>query len=364
MFRRTLVLAGVTVAAVLLTTAAPSGAAVRPFDPPQTVVGGCGATSGDAVSTTSGALVGFAGCPSGQIRFFSRNPDRTVNSSEASGFSGRVMAVTADATATYVLFNTSGQVRIGKRTNAGAFSSRMIDTSGGAVLPTGDIVARGGQWFGVWDKQVGPGGEFAQTELFSGGSAYAVQRITTTGPNIDDREPTLAYSGVTPILIWSRVESPAIPGPSDLLVSKFIAGTWQATRLFATAGTTNANPDMAIAGGHTFVTWSRDGYIVVASNPGGVFSSHRFNTGGLLPRVAVSTTSGVVDHAFVTWTAFAGLTDTRGFFAETAGVSVQGTWSGTYVSGLGTRVLAGTAHATKGTTVYASSTLVAARSQA
>jgi len=368
MLRRSVLVAVVAFTAVLFSTVTPVGAAVRPFNPPQTVVGGCSvdfADFADSVVTSSGALVGFATCSSASgvpIRFFSRNPDGSVNPSQATGFSGHVMAVTYDTTATYVLYHAPGQVRIGKRTNAGVFSSRPVDTAGGGIFPTGDIIARDGRWFGVWSKQVGPGGEFAQQELFSSGTGLPLSRVTTTAGNVDDASPTLAYSGSTPVVIWSRTTSAELPGPSNLMVKRYIGGTWQGERVFASLGTTNGSPDMSIRAGRTFVTWYRDGFIVVASNATGSFTSHRFNTPGFQPRVAASRTSGVIDHVFVTWTIF-GTTGERVFFAESASTgSVQGTWNGATIAP-GAFAIGVGGFATKAIVTYGTATTVAARAQ-
>jgi hypothetical protein len=285
-----------------------------------------------------------------------------VNPSQATGFFGSVMAVTYDTTATYVLYSNDSQIRIGKRTNTGVFSSRAVDTWGGVATVTGDVIARDGRWFGVWSKQVGPGGEFAQTELFSSGTGLGISQVTTTAGTIDDGNPTLAYSGTIPVAIWSRTTFPAQPGPSDLIVKKYIGGTWQGERVFASLGTDNLSPDMYITAGRTFVTWERDGFIVVASNATGSFTSHRFNTGGSEPSVAASTTSGVIDHVFVTWTAF-GPTDFRVFFAESATTgSVQGTWDGTTLAS-GAFAIGVGGFATKAIVTYRTPTSVAARAQ-
>jgi hypothetical protein len=367
MFRRSLLVVAAAATAVMLSTSA-VGAAVRPFNPPQTVIGGCTASSGDSAMGSGGSLFGFAQCQRSAIRFFSRNPNGTVNPSQATGFSGRVLGVTFDNTAAYVLFATSVDIRIGKRTTAGAFSSRVVDTGlGGGTLPTGDVIATNGQWFGVWSKQVGPGGEFAQTELFSAGSTLPVRQVTVTGANVDDSEPTLAYSASTPVLIWSRIRDPFIPGPSDLYKAKFLNGAWEAPQLFASAGTNNFVPDMAIAGGRTFVTWNRDGFVWVASNASGSFTSRMFNTGGFLPNVTATTTGGFPDHIFVAWTAFGATPgQDRVFFAESASTgSVHGTWNGAYVAPVGTLALGVGGAATKGTVTYANdpANLVAIRSQ-
>jgi hypothetical protein len=347
----------------VLASTTPASAAIRPFAPPQTVVGGCSTSFADSVVTSTGALAGFATCPSPSgvpIRFFSRNADGTVNPSQGSGFTGIVLGVASDATATYVLYFTDSEIRIGKRTTAGAFSSRAVDSWGGAaVYPTGDVIARDGRWFGVWSEQVGPGGEFAQTDLFAAGSTVAVHRVTAAGA--DDVEPTLAYSGPLPVLIWTRATAPAVPGPSDLMVAKYISGAWEPERVFAGVGTNNYSPDVHIAAGRTFVTWYRDGFIRVAGNATGSFTSHQFNTGGYEPRVATSTTGGAVDHVFVAWTRAGGAGT---FFAESASTgSVLGPWDGASVTPAGARAVGVGGHATRATVTYGTDTAVVARTQ-
>jgi hypothetical protein len=113
------------------------------------------------------------------------------------------------------------------------------------------------------------------------------------------------------------------------------------------------------------VTWNRDGFVWVASNPTGSFTSRMFNTGGFLPKVAASTTGGFVDHIFVTWTAFGATPDLdRVFFAESASSgSVHMTWDGTYIAPAGTFAMAVGGSGTKGTVTYTSSSGVFIRSQ-
>jgi hypothetical protein len=347
---------GAAVMAVLL-SASSVGAAVRPFNPPQTVVGGCTSRFGDSVLSTGGTLFGYATCQDNSIRFFSRQPNGTVNPSAPTGFSGRVIGVALDSTASYVLFVTSGEVHIGKRTTAGVFSSRTVDTGADAgPLTTGAVIAKDGQWFGVWSKLVTTSSGVVHNRLFSAGSTLNVRPVATSTASVEDIQPTLAYSGSTPVLIWNRIFDPS--GASDLYKAKFLAGNWEAPQLFASAGNGNFQPDMAIAGGRTFVTWVRDGFIWVASNAtsSGAFSSRMFNTGGTEPRVAASTTSGFVDHIFVAWTAFPTQTSQgQVFFAESASSgSVHMTWDGTTIAPEGTRTISVGGTATKATVSYLS----------
>jgi hypothetical protein len=365
MFRRSAVVA-VAAAAVILLSAGAASATVRPFGPPRTVAGGCDAYDGDSVLSPGGSLTGFGTCGGGGIRFFSANPDGTVNPSQVTGAHGQVLGVAADETASYVLFATDSDIRIGKRTNSGAFSSRVVDTGLRTYsVTTGDVIARNGQWFGVWSKSVGPG-EFGQAELFSGGSVSGVRRVTTTADTINDTEPTLAYSGTVPVLIWARSLDAGSMGYADLYVTKFLSGTWGPSRVFAGAGDYNHFADMHVAGGRTFVTWYRDGYVWVASNASGSFTSRRFATAGTDPKVAASTTSGVVDHVFVTWTT-SGPPAQSGqvFFAESAtNGSVHQAWDGAAIAPAGSIALGVGGVATKATVTYTGLGTVSIRSQA
>jgi hypothetical protein len=178
----------------------------------------------------------------------------------------------------------------------------------------------------VWTKQVGPGGEFADVELFQGGSVEPFRRITNR-PDVDDLDPALTYSGTIPVLVWSRLQAPAVPGQSDLWVAKYLNGAWQ-SRVFASLGRNNYTPDIATAGGLTFVTWGRDGSIVVAGNSTGSFLSHTFLTQGFAPKVAASATAGPVDHVFATWTTNTG----RVFFAETASSDAVTGWQAAFLT--------------------------------
>jgi hypothetical protein len=82
--------------------------------------------------------------------------------------------------------------------------------------------------------------------------------------------------------------------------------------------------------------------------------------------VAASTTSGVVDHVFVTWTTFGGPGEQgRAFFAETASNgNVQQAWDGAAIGPLGSIALGVGGAATKATVTYTGLETVAIRSQA
>jgi hypothetical protein len=360
MTRRVTVIS-IAVVAVAAVTVSTASAAVRPFGPEVVAAGACGQGLGEATTAPDGSFRGFADCgftPDARIRFFSRTAAGAVNPSEDSGLRGNVLGVTADTTATYVLFRTMTTISIGKRTNAGAYSSRAVDTWTGVVPPGGDVIARDGRWFGVWSKQVGPGGEFADVELFQGGSVEPLRRITSRS-DVDDLQPALVYSGTIPVLVWSRLQGSEAGGPSDLWVAKYLNGGWQ-SRVFASLGTHNSRPDIATAGGLTFVTWERDGSIVVAGNRTGSFLSHTFLTPGFAPKVGASATAGPVDHVFTTWTAG----DNRVFFAETASSDAVTGWEGIFLTANAVANALGVdSQAGKATVAYSTATDVRLRSQ-
>jgi hypothetical protein len=105
---------------------------------------------------------------------------------------------------------------------------------------------------------------------------------------------------------------------------------------------------------------------MVASNPGGSFTSKRFATGGYGPRVAASVTSGAVDHAFVAWTAFGTSAADNVYFAESATTgSVAGTWQGAAIEGPETLAVGVGAADTKAVVTYDAfdANVVAVRSQ-
>lgn len=357
MLRGTVLSAVAAMAAALLCVST-AGAAVRPFAAPQAVVADCEALFFDSVVTTGGALRGFASCPSsGTIEFFSRSSNGTVNPSETSGFSGSVMAVTYDLTATYVLFHVDREIRVGKRTNAGAYSSRTVDTFT-LPFPSGDIIAKDGLWFAVWSKWP-PDGRYAR--LYSGGSFIPVSRVSNPPYGTSDGHPTMAYSGSIPVLIWHRSTT---AGRSDLRLAKYVSGSWQGARVFASAGSYNDEPDIKVAAGVTFVAWTRAVGPVLASNATGTFETHQFTTASAGPKIAVSVTGGTVDHVFLAANRPVPYSN-RTFFAETASTgSVTGTWGTALLAPHTTWYVTLGASAGKATVVYSGPNSVFARSQA
>jgi hypothetical protein len=351
----------VLVAALLIAVAAPASA-VGTFGAPQVLVPSCGIGLGDAAIASNGTVRGFADCngnPYGQIWYFRHIPGQSPFR-QATPYTGLVLGVAWDGSgATYVLFEQSSRLKLAKRIEStGAYSAvtTLSTTGAGVVFYTADVVASAGKWWAVWSEQVGPGGEFAQTELFQAHTLLGVQgrtRITTTASNLDDAEPSLAYAGGKVTLVWTRTANPAIPGPSDLRIATNTGAGWS-SRPFAWAGDQNTQPHVVVYAGATYVTWVRDGHIVVASNTSGSFASRTFLTPGSLPTVAVS-----FGKVFVAWVVGEADPLNRVFVAERSGA----TWTGAFVTGTPAAPLTVLAQGGKARLVYRTDTDVRIRVQ-
>ena len=327
----------VLVAALLICLAAAPAGAIGTFGPPVEVVDppcAFDVVTGDVAQDASEDAHGFVEfegdtCVNQVIHYFEGSGGTWTR--QQSPYRGKVLSVAQDTTDTYLLYFTLGQnLRITKRLTDGTFTPgrTLSSTAGtGARFPQGDVVATGGQWWAVWNEAVGPGGEFAQTELFQaftiGGAFQPRQRITTNPLNDDDPSLALTPGTTFPLnLLWARNDG-AQGLSSDLRRALGNAGGGWTSSAFATAGANNLSPDARVDGGTTYVTWWRDGSIMVADNQGGSFASHRFNTPGLFgPRIGVS-----AGNVYVGWTATTRVPTTT-FVAERVGT----VWSGTRAS--------------------------------
>jgi hypothetical protein len=357
MSRRLIRLAAVGVAALTVgALGALPASAVGPFGPPLVLVPACEGTGGDAAISSVGTVRGFAGCgdTAASIWFFRAAPGQPTFRQQ-SPYTGVVLAVAWDGvSATYVVYDTGSGLRIGKRTEQGTGSFAQPTTLSFAVGATphrADVVASAGQWWAVWSEQVGPGGEFAQRELFQRRTLLGTQprtRITFTAANLDDAFPTLSYYGGTVTLVWARATSPALPGPSDLRIARSTGGAWS-SRSLATAGDQNTDPDLLVYAGVAYVAWERDGRIVAADNASGAFTSHTFATPGADPHVGTS-----LGRTFVAW-------NTGGpvFVAERAG----GVWTGAAVTGIPASAIAIPAQGGRARLIYRSDVDVRMRTQ-
>jgi hypothetical protein len=344
--------------AMLLAAAMPA-LAVGTFGPPVTVVPSpCPFVSSDADAAlgSDGLTRGFAtyngsGCDF-EIWYFQGSGSSWTR--QLSPYRGVVLGVAVDGHDAYLLYAASDGVRITKRTAAGGFTAgHRLSTFGlgGAIEPRGDAIASGGTWWAVWDEPVGPGGEFAQTELFQAktyGTDLARQRITVN--TLSDSAPSLAKRpGGGAVLAWERNDGEA-GQVSDVWIASSVNGAWT-SRPLATGGNLNTQPDLFTAGAATFIAWTRDGRAVEADNTSGEFRSHTFVTlASFRPRVAVS-----LGKVFLIWTT----PGTRTFFAE----RVAGAWSGAYLSDAPRPGFAVTARGGKATVVMQSSLRLFARTE-
>jgi len=251
------------------------------------------------------AVAGSDGLTRGFISYFGTDCNQRIRWFEGSGSSwdtartryrGVVMATAHDGTGTWVLFANAGGVRVARRTNAGVERDPVrVDRKGlgGATFPSGDLLVAGGRWLAVWSRQVGPGGEFAQTELFSAqtmgqGHCFSAglhkQRLTNN--RFNDDGPTLAPIGnddATPRLAWERNDG------AQGLRSNLRAG-WQPFddclwrhRRYTSYGDLNTEPDATRGLESRLLTWRRDGEILV---DGGSAFSRRVLGSGFSPRIS------------------------------------------------------------------------------
>jgi hypothetical protein len=348
--------------AVLATAALAVGAfgvvpasAVGAFGAPQVLLPSCTGVGGDAAISSVGTVRGFAGCGgTGSIWFFrAARGQATVR--QQSPYVGGVLAVAWDGvSATYVVYDTGGELRIGKHDEqaTGNFAApTTLSVAVGATPHRADVVANAGRWWAVWSEQVGPGGEYAQRELFQQRTLLGTQprtRITYTTANTDDAFPTLSYYAGAVTLVWARATSPALPGPSDLRIARSAGGAWS-SRTLATGGDQNTDPNLLVYAGVTYVAWERDGHIVAADNASGAFTSRTFAHGGADPQVGAS-----LGKAFVAWNIGAQV-----FVAERAG----GTWTGAAVTGVPAGPIAIPAQGGRARLVYSSDVDVRMRTQ-
>ena len=290
---------------------------------PATVLSaGCafGEASADAVAAASGAnssrgFVSFGGgaCPraafAGRLTYFAGGGAPWFT--QPSPYSGQVMAVANDTTGTSVLFSTTAGVFLGKRTQTGSFATPIRLSShgnGGAVMPTGDLVTRSGRYWAVWTEQVGPGGEFAQTDLFQAKTMGADQctppitRSRITGVTLHDDNPSLvlvpAAGGLSGAhLTWSRNNGERADSGSIMYTTAGCNAQWRTPLRNLNSRNLNVDPDMARRGNTDYLAWTHDtvdfeGPFPIHGRipPSGVFDGASFGNGpeGDGPRIGVS----------------------------------------------------------------------------
>jgi hypothetical protein len=267
----------VLAAAALVAGASPAGA-VTPFGPVVTVMPappGCAVdhVEGDAeISPFNDVIRGFAnfsgtGCDEDAIWFFGGAGGSWIF--QQTPYQGRVLGA-GEHSASYVLFSSGGGIHLGKRGIAtGAYltpARQLSATVPGAVRPQGDVLAGPDHtWWAVWSEQVGPGGEFAQTELFQA-KTYGtpdLPRTQVTDHPDNDHQPALAFRpGGGGELVFVRDDAFG-GGPTRSHVRLATAsgnnGAWTG-RQFAVIGL-NYGPGVDTTpgpGGHTYIAWIRN----------------------------------------------------------------------------------------------------------
>jgi hypothetical protein len=307
MRRRPLLLVLALAAALLPAAAAPAGA-VTPFGPIVTVMpapAGCAVdhVDGDAeISPFNGVIRGFAnfsgsGCDQNAIWFFGGSGSSWTF--QQTPYRGKVMAA-GEYSASYVLFSSGSGIHLGKRGIAtGAYLTpprQLSATIPGAVRPQGDVLAGPGHtWWAVWSEQVGPGGEFAQTELFQAKTYGApdLPRTQVTNHPDNDHQPALAFKpGGGGELVFVRDDAFG-GGPTyshiRLATASGNSGAW-AGRQFAVIGL-NHGPAIDTTpgtGGHTYVSWIRDQRPFESDDRSGAFQAHAFVGGSFTTDVDAS----------------------------------------------------------------------------
>jgi hypothetical protein len=316
--RRLAVPVVLVLALVASLAAASPAAAVGPFGPVVTVTQpNCffddTSTTGDSVVGSDGIIRGFVSFAGGscganpQIRYFQGSGASWT--STMSPYRGRVLGVAWDGSDTFLLHLDGSNVRITKRDATGFTPGRILSSSGGGggTLTLGDVIASGGQWWAVWNESVGPGGEFAQTELFQGltlgrghfHNGINRQRITFTD-NLLDFAPslTLAPDGGSTgeaVLAWTRSDI----AQGEFEVIRFARagfdGRWT-SRSYTPSSVLSRSMDLFTYGPIIFGAYVSGQQVIQATNPPATLRSNSF-TGGARPRVG---SSG--GKTFVAWT--------------------------------------------------------------
>jgi hypothetical protein len=270
----------VLVMAAWVLAAAGPAAAVGPFGPAATVVSaGCNFefVTGDAVVGSDGTTRGFVSFIGGscgdnpQIRYFQGSGSTWTTA--VSPYRGRVLGVAWDGTSTFLLHLDGPNIRITKRDGSGFTPGRVLSGHGstGGTIPSGDVIALNGDWWAVWNEQVGGGGEFAQTDLFQArtiGPDSGRTRITFVA-SLDDRNPTLTLAPSRTgqaFMEWVRADI-ARGEVSTIRFAEAFPGTGWTSRAYTPSNRFSEAPDLFLYGGSVFGTYLQNNQVIQATNP-------------------------------------------------------------------------------------------------
>jgi hypothetical protein len=302
--RRALLVA-VVAAAVVVAIAFPAGA-VGPFGSVQTVAQpppGCtiGIANGDA-SIGSGGIRGFvnfigSGCATDDIWYIATSG--AAAKKELSPYRGQVLASSQNGISAYVLFANGGGIFLGRRLiGNGTFGAvqQLSSTSPGAVQPQGDVIAGPfDTWWAVWTEQVGPGGEFAQIELFQAktyGGTLGRTQVTNNPDN--DSQPALAFKpgggGALAFIRDNGFGNEPTHSNLRLALASGSTGVWAGQQLAAIGINTDPSIDTTAGpGGHIYLAWLRGGQVFEADNLSGTFQHKAFVSNGRSTSISRST---------------------------------------------------------------------------
>ncbi|RIJ71395.1 hypothetical protein D1871_14115 [Nakamurella silvestris] len=325
-------------------SASPPAVAAAAAAAPASTITSCGIGSADAVSSVSGTIRGASsGCYADRsIKFFWHQGG--ISAVQKSPYRGDVLATAYDGDSyTYVVYvDVSKKLRLGRMSDSGKATQSVVLSAANSYF-TADLVAAHGKYWVVWSEQVGSTG---QQELFARrtlNGAKGKTRITTTSSNVQDYEPSVAYSAGRLTLVWTRGTTTG----SDLRVARSTGGSWAAST-FASTGKFNSNADVAIAAGKTYVVWTRDGKIVLRDNSGGAYRSKQFGTPSWnAPSVAVS-----AGKVYVSWTLDS---PEQVYLAR----KVSGTWQGKVVNAGPAAAISAVAAGGSGQVVYKTPRVIA-----
>jgi hypothetical protein len=303
MTRRRLLLVTTLATALLVVTALPAGA-IPPFGPVVTVASapsGCtiDSVNGDA-TVASGVIRGFfnfsgSGCDSDEIWFV--GGFGTTWKVLLTPYRGRVLA-SDQLSGAFVLFSASTGIYLGERSlGNGTYLDpprQLSPTAPGAVTPQGTVLAGpSNTWWAVWTEQVGPGGEFAQTELFQA-KTYSndLARTQVTNNPDNDSQPALAFRPGGGELVFVRDDgfgNEPTHSYLRLATASGLTGAWAGSQFAAIGINTDPSIDTTPGTtGHTYVAWLRDGQVFESDDRSGSFQHKAFVSDGLSTDIGVA----------------------------------------------------------------------------
>lgn len=272
--------------AALTVAVAPVAAAVTPFQGPVPLYGaGCTQGSGDASGSVNGTSRGAIDCggeEDGRISAFWVQGDvRTVRTSP---WTGRVLATSWDTVSQlYVLFRQGTSLKLGKVSDAGAFSATTTLSNSLDAFTPADVVAQSGRWWAVWAESQANG---TQYDLYQARTLLGSQaRTRITSSSAEDLEPSIGYTLGAVTMVWSRY-TPGLSA-SDVWVARNTGAGWRSSVL-TQIGTYNNLPQVASYNGHSYLSWARDGVIQYRTDAAGGWQGRSFLARGHSNRIAVS----------------------------------------------------------------------------